>query len=392
MTVRRFRIPGLQVPQTSDGELSAFLNAVKERLELHSGERGDPESRAVTARELKDIGVIGVRSGRQTITIVAPRSTSTGSSGSSGDSTEELDFSLYPEVLLAGADLTARILIQGDQVSDRKVIRLSDLLTIFVRRDQEQELDNNFLFKNPDGFEVVGTSPGFFFVEIAEGDGVEDTRPADTSVWKVEIEDGTLTVYAYNDDRDTRTALFTITRDVLDALTTNFFTDNLQHNGSQVLVEVGDGLAKAGATVSLSHLGLEDLVDPAAQRLVAWDDAGNKLDWLDPTTLPFKKLDEVLTPDQILADQNDYEPTGIDTATVLRLSSDAARVITGLVPGDFVIFNVGSFDITLSAENVLSVAENRFALIGDLVIPPNGSATLWYDEVSARHRCSASVT
>jgi hypothetical protein len=388
---RKFRIPGLQIPQSADSEMVAFFNAVKERLELSSGERGDPESRAVTARELKNIGVIGVKGGNQSITIIAPRSTSSGSSSGGSTTTTELDYALLPNIQVALADADSRILIQGDQTSDRQVIRLVDLLRTFVRRDIEQEVENNILFTNSDGFEIVGVAPGFFFSEHAEGDGTEDSLPADTARWKVEVNAAQLTIYAYSDDGTTRTALFTLTRDAMDGLTANFITEDLKHNGSQVLVEVGTGLSKTTDTVALDHLGIEDLVDPNANRLMYWDNTANKVDWLDPATLPFKPLDTVLTPATITADQNDYAPTGIATASILRLASDTARVITGILPGEYVIFNVGGFNITLSKENALSVAANRLALVADVVIPPNGSATLWYDTVSSRHRCRSAV-
>jgi len=43
----------------------------------------------------------------------------------------------------------------------------------------------------------------------------------------------------------------------------------------------GTGLSLSGTTFSLSHLGLESLTDPNANRLYYWNDANNKTEWLD---------------------------------------------------------------------------------------------------------------
>ena len=59
------------------------------------------------------------------------------------------------------------------------------------------------------------------------------------------------------------------------------------------------------------------------------------------------KLSGVISPTQISANTDDYNPTGLATASVLRLSTDASRNLTGLQGGAagrlIVIENVGSF-------------------------------------------------
>lgn len=94
-----------------------------------------------------------------------------------------------------------------------------------------------------------------------------------------------------------------------------------------------------------------------------------------------------LTPAQITADQNNYAP---GTAFLYRLSSDAARTITGLscsqVDGQLAEFrNVGTFPITL-AHDVTSTAANRFYCPGsrNCVIGVNQSAFLRYDSTVSR--------
>jgi hypothetical protein len=98
-----------------------------------------------------------------------------------------------------------------------------------------------------------------------------------------------------------------------------------------------------------------------------------------------------ITPAQITADQNNYAPTGYAAAFRMRLSSDAARNLTGLAAtagggGTMVLVNVGSFAITLKDESASSTAANRFALSGDYVLAADTAAWLEYDTTSTRWR------
>ena len=57
---QRARLPGLPpIPQSVDTASRAFLEAVKERLEVRGGERGNPYERAVTVRDLQEAGLAG---------------------------------------------------------------------------------------------------------------------------------------------------------------------------------------------------------------------------------------------------------------------------------------------------------------------------------------------
>ncbi len=95
-----------------------------------------------------------------------------------------------------------------------------------------------------------------------------------------------------------------------------------------------------------------------------------------------------LSPPQITADQNDYNPTGLATACVLRLSSDATRKLTGLSGGGdgrvVIVGNVGSYAIVLRAENASSAAANRFGFDDDLILRPKETAALQYDATLQR--------
>lgn len=104
-------------------------------------------------------------------------------------------------------------------------------------------------------------------------------------------------------------------------------------------------------------------------------------------------LSGVVSPSPITADANDYAPSGHAAATVFRLSSDAARTITGLAGGQdgriAMLVNTGGFNLVLSNGNPASGAANRFALTADVTLPPNGAALLWYDGTSQRWRLIA---
>jgi hypothetical protein len=102
------------------------------------------------------------------------------------------------------------------------------------------------------------------------------------------------------------------------------------------------------------------------------------------------KVSGDISPPQITASQNDYNPTGLSTATVLRLSSDASRNITGLQGGAdgrlLFIVNVDANPIVLKDENASSSAANRFGLGADLSLSTKQGATLIYDSTSSRWR------
>lgn len=98
--------------------------------------------------------------------------------------------------------------------------------------------------------------------------------------------------------------------------------------------------------------------------------------------LPLYDISNENTPAQIVANQNNYVPGNYD---VLRLSTDAARTITGFtggVKGRFLrLFNIGTFEITIPHQSGLSLAANRVvsATGQDIVLPPNEQLLLYYD-------------
>lgn len=99
-------------------------------------------------------------------------------------------------------------------------------------------------------------------------------------------------------------------------------------------------------------------------------------------------LTGVISPAQITANQNDYAPTGLGTASILKLSSDAARSITGLAAGGegcvVSLINTGSQTINLLDESASSSAANRFTLGGDVAIGAKQAILLRYDSTASR--------
>ncbi len=96
-----------------------------------------------------------------------------------------------------------------------------------------------------------------------------------------------------------------------------------------------------------------------------------------------------ISPAQITANQNDYNPAGLAAASVLRLNTNASRNVTGLQTGSdgriVTIVNVGTFPIVLM-NDVTSTAANRFLLGADVTLAANQSVTLIYDSTSSRWR------
>lgn len=97
------------------------------------------------------------------------------------------------------------------------------------------------------------------------------------------------------------------------------------------------------------------------------------------------------TPAQLLANTNDYDP-GVAIYSSFRLSSNAAYNITGFlaaIDGQMMFLkNVGGFNLSLTNQDVLSVAANRI-ITGTgaaLVLAPDGHAILQYDSTTARWR------
>lgn len=103
-----------------------------------------------------------------------------------------------------------------------------------------------------------------------------------------------------------------------------------------------------------------------------------------------------LTPSTIAADQDDYAPTGIGSASRIRLAASAAVQITGIQAATsdgsrMVLENIGSNNITLMSEHASSSAANRMSLPRPFVLRPSQSLEIEYDGTSSRWRPVAPI-
>lgn len=104
-------------------------------------------------------------------------------------------------------------------------------------------------------------------------------------------------------------------------------------------------------------------------------------------------LSGVLAPPQLGGNQNDYAPSGLASAAVLQVSSDAGRSISGLAGGTegrvIVIVNVGSQPITLLDDSAASAAAHRFALGSPVAVLSRQAVMLRYDGTAQRWQALA---
>lgn len=97
----------------------------------------------------------------------------------------------------------------------------------------------------------------------------------------------------------------------------------------------------------------------------------------------------VISPSQITSDQDDYNPTGFDDATVVRLSGDSGiRAITSMAAQDDgevkTFVNVGSYSIYFPAEHPDGTAANRILYSEDIILMPKASLQMVYDATADR--------
>jgi hypothetical protein len=103
-----------------------------------------------------------------------------------------------------------------------------------------------------------------------------------------------------------------------------------------------------------------------------------------------------ISPSQLTANTNNWDPTGLADASVIRVSTDASRDLTGIVPKSpddgriLIIHNIGAQDLVLKDASGSSSAANRFALSGDITLAGDDAVTLQYDTTSNRWRAIGS--
>lgn len=101
-------------------------------------------------------------------------------------------------------------------------------------------------------------------------------------------------------------------------------------------------------------------------------------------------FDSVISPTVLGANTNNWAPTGLATANVIRLScSTPGFNITGITaPATdgqvLVLDNIGTFVCTLTSQDTNSTAANRFAFDKPIALRPSRTVTVKYDLTTAR--------
>ena len=141
----------------------------------------------------------------------------------------------------------------------------------------------------------------------------------------------------------------------------------------------------------LSKAGnLSGIADAAAARTALGLDAAIK-----DTAAYFSKafgLSGAISPPQLTANQDDWNPSGLSGATCIRGDTDASQTITGLQGGAegrlLTIVNIGSNDLVLAHQSASSTAANRFrfASATDFTLAAGHSMSLRYDDIIDRWR------
>lgn len=103
-------------------------------------------------------------------------------------------------------------------------------------------------------------------------------------------------------------------------------------------------------------------------------------------------LSGTITPTTLAANTDNWAPTGLSGASVIRVSTDASRNLTGITGGAdgrvLILQNVGSNPLVL-IDDATSTAANRFQLSANVTVGANQVAIVQYDATDSRWRMIA---
>ena len=129
---------------------------------------------------------------------------------------------------------------------------------------------------------------------------------------------------------------------------------------SDTTYSAGTGLDLTGTTFSLSHLGLESLTDPNANRLYYWNDTTNTSEWLDYSSWDTDNTD--------------------DLTTSTSFSGDVSGVYNNLQLGSGVVTTTEILDGTIANADIAddTIAESKL----DIYNTPTSGYYLQYDSTN----------
>lgn len=250
------RYPSLQIPASTPADLRAFLEGVKERLEITTGDRGDPRDRLLTVRDVEAAGMATVTvrnkfatlSGGATAKSVAALMSDSGTTGT-------FDGVLAPSLeTLTESQVTdaTDFITYNNTVARLQRVPYQTLRALFLHEDSDAELTGNWQFQNEElALEISAEVPRFRFTESSS----TEVLPTDGNVWDWTVDDQLMALSLVSDDEDTTAVMLELARD---GMNPSFLA---LVNGT--ILQIQDGtLADPGLT-------FDDDIDTGAYRISA---------------------------------------------------------------------------------------------------------------------------
>lgn len=171
-------------------------------------------------------------------------------------------------------------------------------------------------------------------------------------------------------------------------------TDNDGPGGIDEFIEEGAGVGAVAEVVGkiVGDLFVVASSDPNLT-IGAATYASTVGDEIEDSVLPF--VGDTLSPATLTGDEDDYNPTGLDQATVLRIDGGASnRTITGIVSNHrtLIVINAGATNtLIFTHEDVASSAANRFNFVGGAsrVLVVFEAVVFVYDSVDSRWKTAS---
>jgi len=144
---------------------------------------------------------------------------------------------------------------------------------------------------------------------------------------------------------------------------------------------IGRGLFNIDYTLSFN--GFND------DATFTWVEDQSRLD-LDRTfDFQDEYISSYISPAALSADQDDWNPTGLASARIIRIDTTTNVDINGIAKQankKIHLINISTNNIRLLHEQLTSTTVNRFALPGTLTLTENDSCIIWHDPIANRWR------